>query len=305
MSQRRSASRESAWLRAEYGAPMFSVIIPCYENRDVLKKTLAGFAVQTCTGKIPFEVILVDNRPATTDVIEAHSHYFRRLDLYLIRLPSLRSPFSLCRARNAALRLARHEWIVSMDSDCIPNKHHLANLARHVKRKEKLLVTGERVFVSASACTDQDILDDPGALERLPQVASVANYHQVKDRRFPGVLNVKRRAHPWSYIHAGNAAYRRADALAVGGFDEDYDGCWGYEDIYFAYRLIAAQGCEPNFLPGLETFHQEPEGEHTARSNRFDKASNPNWKRICAAIPGYKKFKERQYRKINASEIIL
>jgi predicted glycosyltransferase involved in capsule biosynthesis len=38
----------------------------------------------------------------------------------------------------------------------------------------------------------------------------------------------------------------------LGGFDEDFDGAWGYEDIEFAHRLITIAGSRPTFVPGIE-----------------------------------------------------
>ena len=112
----------------------------------------------------------------------------------------------------------------------------------------------------------------------------------------------------------------------IGGYDEVYDGWWGYDDIHFAWEMIVKGGCIPVVLGGTEVrqplnhetnenvdvlslslcmceclcqvYHQEPYGsgwtpvggvinKDGSSNPRLNKAANPNWKRICDTIPGY------------------
>jgi len=62
---------------------------------------------------------------------------------------------------------------------------------------------------------------------------------------------------PFHCCHACNLGIRRADLKSVGGFDEDFDGYWGYEDIEFGYRMWAC-GAKLRYLSTSFVYHQEP-----------------------------------------------
>ena len=59
----------------------------------------------------------------------------------------------------------------------------------------------------------------------------------------------------------------------MGGYDEIFDGCWGYEDVDFAHRMITCGGAQPVYLPGIDCYHQD--SALSNRQNRFDKAKQP------------------------------
>ena len=110
------------------------------------------------------------------------------------------------------------------------------------------------------------------------------------------------RPHPWAYVHGGNFAFRRVDALDVGGFDEAYDGCWGYEDVDFAYRLVQHTSAPVDYDPGLVTYHVEMPDEAPDPSRleeMLNKVSNRNWHRITGRIPGFADFKKAEYARIS------
>ncbi len=78
--------------------------------------------------------------------------------------------------------------------------------------------------------------------------------------------------------------------MRVGGFDERYDGHWGYEDVEFAYRMIEHGECLVRFAWGCEIYHQERDKNGTGvvgtlEHERWNKAANVNWRRICTTIP--------------------
>jgi hypothetical protein len=93
---------------------------------------------------------------------------------------------------------------------------------------------------------------------------------------------------------------------AIGGYNEVYDGWWGYDDIHFAYEMMVKGGCVPVLLAGTEVYHQELENSmwvpvggvitKTGDANlRLNKKANPNWQRICDTIPGYADWKKEHY----------
>jgi GT2 family glycosyltransferase len=43
----------------------------------------------------------------------------------------------------------------------------------------------------------------------------------------------------YNWFYGCNVAVSRAAAIEVGGFDEAFNGAWGYQDIEFGYRLFS------------------------------------------------------------------
>lgn len=278
---------------------MFSIVIPCFNNVAILGKVLAGFAVQEFDK--PFEVILVDNNGFAEDINALYLEYVDKLPLYLLRQPRLPHPRATSRARNLGLALAHHEWVINVDSDCISAPDYLERIRCALQRhgNANSIFVGLRKFIDGREITDDDILSRRCDLARLNLVASPSNYNQVLDHRLPEIENLAQCEQPWALVHSGNIAYRRDMALKIGGFDESFDGVWGYEDIDFAYRLITLTGAKPVYLAGIENYHQD--GCELGRvDNRMNKSDNRNWKMIVDRIPGFEEYKRAQYAKISS-----
>lgn len=85
---------------------MISIIIPAYNRRTLLEKTLAGVFAQTCED---FEVIVVDDG-STDDTLE----YLRSRPVITISLPHSGKPAV---ARNSGNAYAKGEFVAFLDSD--------------------------------------------------------------------------------------------------------------------------------------------------------------------------------------------
>lgn len=272
---------------------MFTVIMPTFNETPQLGLTLASIARHDKKHEI--QVILVDNN-SKDDIDCVYRKYVSILnDLTLVRQPKLPHTFALCRARNVGMMLARNTIVVNIDSDCMVNDTYFDALATAYRQDPSGLYVGERIFVDANKYTDDDIVaaSQLDGLE-FKLVPSTSNYGHVKDRRFPDILSLETSEMPCGLVHGGNMAYSLSRARALGGFDEFYDGRWGYEDHDFASRW---QG-PIRYVPGAEVYHQEPSVVAPYHAERLDKEKNLNWQRICDKVPGYKAFKEQQYAKL-------
>jgi glycosyltransferase involved in cell wall biosynthesis len=280
---------------APHEAPLVTVAIPCHNEVGLLANVLAGMTAQR-GGTGDLEIILVDNNSDDPGLERLAARYRETLGLRLVRQPPLEHPMSLCRARNRALALARGTWFWTLDADCIPNPGYLAAVRTAVdeRREPRLMLTGERIFVDGRGLSEDAIIAGNGGLHMAPRVRSDANYGLLRDRRFPFVERLPHVEHPWDHMHGGNTFFRTDVAREVGGYDEGFDGNWGYEDDEFAYRMISRGGSVPQFDPGLSVYHQEPTTPPSY--DRLEKAANPNWHRVCSAIPGYRDYKLAGYR---------
>jgi glycosyltransferase involved in cell wall biosynthesis len=276
---------------ARAGEPLVTVAIPCHNEADALARTLAALAAQE-GGADDLEVVLVDNLSDDRRVAEVAARYAELLDLKFISQDELEHPYALCRARNLALERACGRWFWTLDSDCMANPGFLATLRRLDRartRAERPAFTGERVFVDATGLAEADLLAGRAEAAEAPRVRSFSNYGLARDRRFPVLPALPDVDHPWDLLHGGNTVFETRLGREAGGYDEGFDGCWGYEDDEFAYRLITDAGAVPRWHPGLAVYHQEP--VDTPAYDRLEKEANPNWHRVCGLIPGYRDYK--------------
>jgi glycosyltransferase involved in cell wall biosynthesis len=281
---------------------MFSFVIPCYNGKQALNNTLQSLFWQD--EAVPFEVILVDNNSPVDNLDELYEAYKDKLNLYLLKQPKLKTTYALSRARNFGLKISQYPWMITLDSDIILPPHYLRNLSKYIEtrdRDRRLLLTAERIFIRRAEI-------EPLTWEKLTNavpIASSSNYNCVQDRRLSYLKQLTTTPHPWAFFHGCNSIFPTESAIAAGGFDEEYDGHWGYEDIDFAYRLIARTQCKPVYLPSIYCYHQEEEHSDPTIIDRFDKSKNPNWTRICDRIPGFKEFKRQQYQSLTCQDIKL
>ena len=107
----------------------FSVIIPYRNAAETLPACLEALAAQTFTD---FEVILVNN--ASSDDSEEVVRRFATAHGALAILLANETRPGASAARNTGANLARSDWLVFTDSDCVPEPGWLENL--HISRQK-------------------------------------------------------------------------------------------------------------------------------------------------------------------------
>lgn len=140
--------------------PRFSVLVPVYEQWDLVPKLLACLSAQTLPQE-RFEVILADNGsrnfapPAT---LPAN-----------VRIISCAQPGSYT-ARNAAAAEAKGEWFAFTDADCLPEPGWLAALYAAVADKNEILVGAVEMRPSGPT---------PNAYEAFDIIKGIPQEHYV------------------------------------------------------------------------------------------------------------------------------
>ena len=215
---------------------------------------------------------------------------------------------------------AKYDYILGMDSDVIFDEYALENMYQFLSSRDPstpFIVTAERYFVDTEPFKDDQLLANMSVCSKFERILSKANYFKPRDNRFShGKIldNIPNNVHPYAYYYGMHTAFPRKIWEAIGGYNEVYDGWWGYDDIEFAYRMMVDGGCVPVVLSGTEVYHQEPYGsgwvplggvvnKDGSANPRLNKAANPNWKRICDTIPGYADWKADHYQRL-AGDII-
>jgi glycosyltransferase involved in cell wall biosynthesis len=193
-----------------------SVIVTVRNDPEGLRELLPALAAQETP---PDEVIIVDGGSVDGTLDVAERFYSPRFPMRVEREPGA----NIAAGRNAAVRLARNNWIACTDAGCRPEPGWLTALAEAAAEAE--IVAG--VFVSEGDSALQRILsvthypmtteiDSPSPLVRLS--------HVLFGRRFLP-------------HHAGgrSMAFSRRAWEAVGGFPEhQYAG----EDLAFAAAIL-------------------------------------------------------------------
>jgi glycosyltransferase involved in cell wall biosynthesis len=244
--------------------PQISVVIPVYERREHLSRTLAALTLQTLDKGL-FEVIVVDDGSACEylDIILKYEHY---LD---IRFGcQKRCGYRPGAARNLGARMAKNPLLFFLDSDILLPPTFLEVLRTRHSTDKKVVTMGTRYFVDANNYSDDDFLSKRILIADLPQV--IAENTQFKQYQKAGTTydwrldvytasrNLKDHLFPFICLGAGHFSIDRTGFINIGGFDEDFCD-WGGEDIELGYRLYN-EGYY--FIPILEPrdYHQEPKG---------------------------------------------
>jgi glycosyltransferase involved in cell wall biosynthesis len=119
-----------------------SLIIACYADADIVERTLAALARQSCQD---FEIIVADDgspedyRPLLERWAPRFAHpiqHVRQEDL----------GFRKTRIQNRAVSVSRFDRLIFIDADCLPHRHFVRNHLRYVQ--PGLAVTGRRTHIA-------------------------------------------------------------------------------------------------------------------------------------------------------------
>jgi glycosyltransferase involved in cell wall biosynthesis len=216
--------------------PLLSILVSTYNQPRWLELVLWGYSVQTVGD---FELIVVDDGsgPETREVIE------RMRGLVPYRLRHFWQPdegFQKCRAMNRAILLARADYLVLTDGDCIPRADFLAWHLR-LRAPGRFLTGGysklplelsrriEPADVLSGRATDYGWLAANGLQRHTLKLRLQRDWTRA-------LLNVVTPVKP--LLHGHNASLWRQDALGVNGYDERMQ--YGEEDLEFGDRLTHA-----------------------------------------------------------------
>ena len=204
-----------------------SLIIPYYKRPDFLKLVFLGLKNQSFQD---FELILAedDNDPATQEFLRLKSS---DVDFPIQHISQIDNGFRKVAALNKAVKVAKAEFIVFLDGDCIPHKHFLAQYAKNIDKKTALY--GRRVMVSKRLTST---LIQNNSLSYLNLVNLViTGSSRIEDGIYlpnKSISKNKKRG-----IWGCNWGVAKKHLLTVNGFDEDYKYAGIAEDDDIEWRL--------------------------------------------------------------------
>ena len=203
--------------------PRLSVVIPCYNSINTVGECISSIQDQTYS-KNCYEIIAVDNG-STDGTCEYLKAKFPMVQL--IHSTEKGSGY----ARNAGIKEARGEFILSTDADCVVDKNWMLHL------------------VSAFETASPDVAAVGGQIKPYSSKTAVERYQPAWvsqpdiNRVQPGVR----------YAATPNAAFRASALKQVGYFD----GSVGHDDTDLGIRLILL-GYRIEFTDAATVQHRNP-----------------------------------------------
>lgn len=210
-----------------------SILVNTFRKPRHLALVLESIALQRGGGK-GLEVIVSDDGSA--DGTHRVVHEFAATSGIPVRFTSQpHEGFRLARVRNAAARLARGEYLLFLDGDCMIPRHHVAaHLARR-RRGTALLGFCARLPEEVSRVLVPENL----AITNLPSLIPPRERRMLTARRRKAWWHAAIRHPTKPRLAGGDFGVWRDDFHAVNGFDERFVG-WGQEDDDLGLRLRAS-----------------------------------------------------------------
>ena len=180
-------------------APTISVIVPTYNRRERLHRTLSGLAQQQLDG-VTFETIVVSDG-STDDTDEYLESSSVPIDVVALRQENS-GPAA---ARTRGIRAARGELCVFIDDDIVPDPRLLvSHYEAHQESSGSLVTIGPML-------TPTDAKLNPWV--DWEQRMLYKQYDALRDKSMQTTSR---------QFYTGNTAIRREHLVAAGGFDESF-----------------------------------------------------------------------------------
>lgn len=241
-----------------------SVVIPLYNRRDVLAKTLACLLHQTYPREL-IEVVIADDG-SSDDPLEIIETFLDRLDIRYVWQPD--EGYRLSGIRNLGVRSARHNDVILLDCDMAPVPRMVELYARYLNANRNAVYMGHRRYVDANDLTADDLLASPAPILRLSDIVTGNPLEKDDEQGKPTIdwripiyqrtNDLRHEQNPFRTVCGGNIAFDRKIFDLAGPFDEDFTA-WGAEDAEWGFR-IWNRGVYLVPILGACGLHQEPLG---------------------------------------------
>ena len=216
---------------------LISVLLATYNWPKALSLSLQSLRQQT---DLDFEIIICDDgsKNETKELIE---HFQKEFPVKITHLWQEDDGFRKSAILNKGIQASQGDYLVFLDGDCIVQANFIEN---HKKLAEKnYMVTGSRILCNQSLTNE---LCEKNNWSKTFFSKNIGRWILKKRINKFAPLFIKLPDHQfrkyskfvWQRIKGCNMACWKADALAIGGFDEALVG-WGHEDADFVFRLYS------------------------------------------------------------------
>jgi glycosyltransferase involved in cell wall biosynthesis len=258
-----------------------SLIISTYNWPAALELCLLSVKNQTI---YPDEVIIADDGSAqeTSALIKRYQENF---PVRLVHVWHEDNGFRLATIRNKAIAKAQGDYIIQVDGDIIMHNKFIQDHLDFAKPAS--FVRASRIYINESV--SQTLI--------AQKKTDIKYYSSGVTNRLSGmhvpflwkVFEKKYKSNEPYEIHGCNMAFWKKDAIAVNGYNENFNG-WGPEDKEFVVRLLNIglakrfiklgavafhvwhkENTKPNLLKNEEEFHTAINEKRKFCTNGIDK----------------------------------
>ncbi|MDD5363498.1 MAG: glycosyltransferase [Ignavibacteria bacterium] len=216
-----------------------SLIISVYKKVKELEILLTALKRQSCKD---FDVIIADD--GSGDIISDFVKEFRKTcDYEIIFLTQEDAGFRKNKILNEAVRTSVNEYLIFLDSDCIPHKDFVK---AHFDNSEKnTVLVGRRIHLNeklSDMLTPEFVLTDDFDRLYLRALKSSIGFRKstytaeegiiIRNKLLRKLLNIRN-----YHIVGCNFSLSKELLLEINGFDENYVGAGIGEDSDIEYRL--------------------------------------------------------------------
>ncbi|MCD6590358.1 MAG: glycosyltransferase [Candidatus Aenigmarchaeota archaeon] len=207
---------------------MISVIIPVYNGKETISKTLGSLLNQTYH-KNKYEIIIVDDESTdgTPEVVKKYVKKYPKLIRFYRQ--KHKGPAA---ARNLGAKKAKGEILLFTDADCIPEREWIEEMVKPFKDKEIVGVQGR--YRTRQKCL----------IAKFAQMEIDDRYNRMKKRKYI------------DFIGTYSAGYRKDIFFKFGGFDESFPVASG-EDPELSFK-ISKSGYKMVFNDRAVVYHKHP-----------------------------------------------
>lgn len=214
---------------------MISILLATYNWPQALKLCLESLALQTDNN---FEIIIADD--GSTENTKAAIESFKEIHpAHITHLWQEDQGFRKTKILNQAIAASHGDYLLFLDGDCIVQPDFVE---RHRQLSQKgYLVTGSRVLLN-EALTKELLLWPQWNYQKFCNNLLMKRLSGAINKYWPLKIKIGNgswrdyKKFVWRRIKGCNLACWKADAEAIGGFDETMTG-WGHEDADFVFRL--------------------------------------------------------------------
>ncbi|MFP5212022.1 MAG: glycosyltransferase family 2 protein [Acidobacteriota bacterium] len=204
-----------------------TLIITTYNRKDALELSLSSAIRQNTP---PDEIIIADDG-SRTDTAETIRRIASKTSIPVLHVHQKDKGFRVARIRNKALARASGTYIVMADGDMILHPDFVGDHKRAAR--PAFFSQGSRVLLMPDKTLHTL---EAKQIDFSPFESGLRNRHNAV--HFPLLsLVLPRGRKGLKGIRTCNFSFWKSDAMAVNGFNEDFEG-WGREDSEFAARLM-------------------------------------------------------------------
>lgn len=205
----------------------FSLIAPTFKRPDEVTEFLESLLSQNHDD---FEVILGDGTPG--DELRPLLAKYRDNDSYPLTIV-YEEYLSVSDARNEAAKVARGEYLIFLDSDCLIPTEYLNRVEKHLAKE------------------DLDCFGGPDVAHRDFTTLQKAISHSMTSFLTTGGIRGKKNSVGTYHPRGFNMGMKKSVFGAVGGYSEFRCG----EDIELSIRILKA-GYKVGFIPSAFVYHK-------------------------------------------------